>query len=148
MNGQRVGAALILSVLGAVVLTACVDTGQPRASLVPTAVIETPAASQEWPTQAELAEVSDEGLIREIDAAIACEVYLERMDRGPRQGARGEVADTDANGLATAYTIAAGDNLERIADRFCFSWEDMYALHPPSTAMTAGVDLDFVNGAG
>lgn len=85
-----------------------------------------------WPTAEELAAVDDRGKMVETPASEACEVYPERMDRGSRQGARGAVVESDADGLATMYAFAAGDNFERIADRFCLSWEAMYALngHP------------------
>lgn len=153
---HKIIVTLAAAALAATLAGCSVDTADTAAAPVATTAAPAPTtaapsptteAEQAWPTDAELAAVSDEGSMTEVPASAACEVYLERMDRGPRQGARGEVAATDADGLATVYTVVDGDNLERIADRFCFTWEGMYDLHPSKTTMTPGLSLSLTEAS-
>lgn len=120
------GIALLLAVTGC---------SYPAPSMTPEARTEAAAPVVDaTPSAEELAAVDDRAKIVETPASVACEVMPERMDRGPRQGARGAVIETDSDGLATVYAFTEGDNFERIADRFCLTWDAMYALngHPGS----------------
>ncbi|TAJ49453.1 MAG: LysM domain-containing protein [Herbiconiux sp.] len=54
---------------------------------------------------------------------------LDVADSGAMTGATGSVA-VDASGSASSYTVAAGDTLSSIAERFGISVDDLFYLNP------------------
>lgn len=124
-----------VSATGIALLLALTGCSHPAPSMTHGAPTEAASpVGDATPSAEELAAVDDRAKIVETTASVACEVMPERMDRGPRQGARGQVIEKDTNDLATVYAFAQGDNFELIADRFCLTWDAMYALngHPGS----------------
>lgn len=57
---------------------------------------------------------------------------LDVTDAGPVTGASGSTT-TDASGAVTGYTVAAGDSMSGIADRFGLTIDDLFYLNPSRT---------------
>lgn len=80
-------------------------------------------------------DAADAGTIGDVDIEVV-------RDRGPRDGASGEVTPA-ADGTPASYLVAAGDISERIADRFCISPDYLDALN---SVRRDGVSIDSLFG--
>ncbi|WP_456286231.1 LysM peptidoglycan-binding domain-containing protein [Microbacterium sp. JZ70] len=61
-------------------------------------------------------------------------------DFGARAGANGTV-NRNADGEIETYTVAAGDNLAAVADRFCFDTESLAAYNKTGATLNVGTVL-------
>ena len=120
----RTTAAVIAALAGTVLFAGCtVDTSEPV-----TEQTAAPAPTQtEQVTTVTSEERADQQKVRET-----CAASPERADTGARGEALGTVYETDDKGLATVYTLAAGDTLEGIANRFCLDLEKLYDTYDPN----------------
>ena len=69
--------------------------------------------------------------------AVAGELAITPVDRGPREYAAGE-AVVDAGGTPVAYVVAAGDIPEFVADRFCTHLAYLHGINSVRRASLAG----------
>lgn len=120
----RTTAAVIAALAGTVLLAGCtVDTSEP--------ITEETAAPA--PTQTEpVTTVTSEESVEQQKVRETCAASPERADTGARGEARGTVYESDDEGLATIYTLASGDTLDGIANRFCLDLEKVYDTYDPN----------------
>ena len=108
-------------------LTGCtIDTAEPDAGKT-----ATPAPAQTEPSTT----LTGEERVEQEKVREACAASPVRGDTGARGEAQGTVYESDGEGLPTVYTLASGDTLEGIANRFCLDLEELYAIYELNTTI-------------